>query len=240
MEAGIHELTAGYALDALDSDERTAYEAHLAHCEHCQQELASFWTTTEALAVAASGPEPSLALRERILADIRAEPLQNVVPFEPRRRRVTPVLGAVAAVAAVVALAIGVWGSNLSSELDETRSALEQQQTAAAVLANPDSRTVALQPGVDGQGRLVVDADGRAVLVVDGLEPAPAGKTYQLWIVPHDGAAESAGLFPGSDGLAVLPLDGTVDTGEIVAVTVEQAGGVDAPTTKPIVGTMPI
>ena len=111
MEAGIHELTAGYALDALDQDERSAYEAHLTHCEQCQQELASFWTTTDALAVAASGPEPSPALRERILADIRAEPLQNVVPFEPRRRRVAPVLGAVAAVAAVVALgdrALGV------------------------------------------------------------------------------------------------------------------------------------
>ena len=122
MEAGIHELTAGYALDALDPDERSAYEAHLTHCEQCQQELASFWTTTEALAVAASGPEPSPALRERILADIRAEPLQNVVPFEPRRRRVAPVLGAVAAVAAVVALGIGLWASNLSSELDDARA----------------------------------------------------------------------------------------------------------------------
>jgi anti-sigma factor RsiW len=240
MEAGIHELTAGYALDALDQDERSAYEAHLPHCEHCQQELASFWTTTEALAVAASGPEPSLALRERILADIRTEPVQNVVPFEPRRRRVAPVLGAVAAVAAVVALGIGLWATNLSSELDETRSALAQQRKTAAILANPDSRTVELQPGAEGQGRLVVDSDGQAVLVIAGLEPAPAGKTYQMWIVPHGGAAESAGLFPGTDGLDVLPVDGTVDTGEIVAVTIEQAGGVDVPTTEPIVGTMPV
>jgi len=36
MEAGIHELTAGYALDALDPDERRAYEAHLAGCERCR------------------------------------------------------------------------------------------------------------------------------------------------------------------------------------------------------------
>ncbi len=240
METGIHELTAGYALDALDSEERSTYEAHLRDCAACQQELESFWTTTEALAVAASGPEPSPALRERILADIRAEPLQNVVPFEPRGRRAAPVLGAVAAVAAVAALAIGLWATNVSSELDETRSALEQQQTAAVVLANPDSRTVALQPGTQGQGRLVVDADGRAVLVLAGLGPAPAGKTYQMWIVPHGGAAESAGLFPGSDGLAVLPVGGTVDTGEIVAVTIERRGGADAPTRKPIVGTLPV
>ena len=238
METGIHELTAGYALDALDEDERSAYEAHLADCEHCQQELASFWTTTEALAVAASGPEPSVALRERILADVRAEP-QNVVAFEPRRWRVAPVLGAVAAVAAVVALGIGLWASNLSSELDETRAALARAQAAAQLLADPAAQTVALQQGT---GRLVVDADGQAVLVVEGLEPAPAGKTYELWIVPGGdiAAASPAGLFPGRDGTEIVRLEGTVTAGDVVAVTVEAAAGADAPTTQPIVASDPV
>jgi anti-sigma factor RsiW len=239
MEAGIHELTAGYALDALDSEERSAYEAHLPGCDHCQQELASFWTTTEALAVAASGPEPSPALRERILADVRAEPPQNVVPFESRRRRVAPVLGAVAAVAAVVALGIGLWASDLSSQLDETRTALERQRAAAQVLVDPTAESVALQ---EGTGRLVVDADGRAVLVLDGLDPAPAGKTYEMWIVPGGdiNAASRAGLFPGRGGTEIVGLDGTVTSGDIVAVTIETAGGVDAPTTPPIVASDPV
>ena len=237
METGIHELTAGYALDALDQDERNAYEAHLAHCEQCQQELASFWTTTEALAVAASGPEPSPALRERILADIRAEPLQNVVPFETRRRRVAPALGAVAAVAAVVALALGLWASNVSTELDETRTALARQQAAAAVLADPDARSVAL---AEGEGRLVIGPDGRAVLVVDGLGPAPSGKTYELWVVSPGEDPVPAGLFPGKDGRDVAPIDGTVASGQVVLVTLEDEGGVDAPTSEPIVGTMPV
>ena len=67
MEAGIHELTAGYALDALDPAERDAFEQHLGSCEQCQEELASFWEVTSALAVAADGPAPSAALRERIV-----------------------------------------------------------------------------------------------------------------------------------------------------------------------------
>jgi anti-sigma-K factor RskA len=240
METGIHELTAGYALDALDPDERAVYELHLAECEHCREELASFWETTAALAVAASGPEPNAALRDRVLEAVRAEPPQNVVPFESRRRRLAPALGAVAAVAAVVALALGIWGASLSSDLDETRAALEREQAAAAVLADPDARSVALQPGATTDGRLVVDPDGNAVLVVDGLGPAPEGRTYQMWIVPHGGEAESAGIFPGSDEQDVLHVDGTVATGEVVAVTVERAGGVDAPTTEPILGTMPV
>jgi anti-sigma factor RsiW len=237
METRIHELTAGYALDALDPDERDAYEAHLAGCEHCQQELESFWTTTEALAVAATGPEPNAALRERILTAVRAEPPQNVVPLEPRRRRAAPVLGAAAAVAAVVALAVGLWAAGLSSELDDTRAALEREQAAAAVLADPDARSVAL---AEGEGRLVVGPAGEAVLVVDGLGPAPEGKTYELWIAAHGDDPVPAGLFPGSQGREVALVEGTVDAGEVVLVTVEREGGVDAPTTEPIVGTMPV
>ena len=227
METGIHELTAGYALDALDADERASYEAHLPGCERCQQELASFWQTTEALAVAASGPEPSPALRDRILADVRAEPPQNVVPFEPRRRRLVPVLAATTAVAAVVALAVGLWASSLSSDLDEARAALVRERAAAAILVDPEARTVSLKAG---EGQLVVNPDGKAVLVLHGLDPAPSGKTYEMWIVEAERPPVPAGLFPGSERADVVPVEGTVETGDVVAVTVENAGGVDSPT----------
>jgi anti-sigma-K factor RskA len=236
MEAGIHELTAGYALDALDSEERSAYEAHLPGCEQCQQELASFWQTTEALAVAASGPAPNPALRDRILADVRAEPPQNVVPFEPRRRRLVPVLGAVAAVAAVAALALGLWSSSLSSDLDETRSALARERQAAAIVADPGSRTVDLESGA---GRLLVGQDGQAALVLSDLGAAPAGKTYQAWIIEDDNPI-SAGIFPGEDGVDVVLLDGDVAEGEVVAVTLEKAGGAESPSLPPLVSSNPV
>ncbi|HET6623728.1 MAG TPA: anti-sigma factor [Gaiellaceae bacterium] len=239
METGIHELTAGYALDALEPEERRAYEAHLEGCEQCREELAAFWQTTEALAVAASGPAPSGELRERILSQARQEP-QVVVPLASRRRRTVPVLAAAAGVAAVVALALGLWAAGLSSDLDDTRAALERERAAAAVLADPGARSVALQPGAATDGRLVVDPDGNAVLVVNDLGPAPAGQIYQLWIVPHGGEAASAGLSQGADGVDVIPVEGTVDEGEVVAVTVENAGGVDAPTTDPILGSLPV
>ena len=239
MEAGVHELTAGYALDALDADERSAYEAHLAGCAQCQQELESFWTTTEALAVAASGPAPSPALRDRILADVRAEPPQNVIPLESRRRRAAPVLGAVAAVAAVVALVVGLWASDLSSQLDETRAALERQQAAIQTLVDSEAQDVALQTG---EGRLVVDSEGFAVLVIGGLPEAPAGKTYEMWIAPGGdiGSASPAGLFAGGDEIAIEPVEGTVEPGDVVAVTIEVAGGVDVPTSQPIAASAPV
>lgn len=235
METGIHELTAGYALDALDSDERRAYDAHLPGCERCQTELASFWETTEALAVAASGLAPSPGLRDRILADARAEP-QVVVPFEPRRRRrLVPALAAAAAVAAVLALAVGLWASDVSNQLDESRIALERERAAAEILIDPAARSVSLQAG---EGKLVVDPQGQAVLALHGLDPAPSGKTYEVWIV-EGGTPTRAGLFPGRDGADVVIVDGKVDAGNVVAVTVERAGGVDAPSTEPIVASNP-
>jgi len=235
METGIHELTAGYALDALDPDERREYEAHLADCQRCREELASLAQTTEALAIAASGPAPPPGLRDRILEGARAE-AQVVVPFEPRWRRTVPVLAAAAAMAAVVALAVGLWAERLSGDLDDARSALERARAAAAVLADPEARTVALQAG---DGRLVVGPEGEAVLVLDGMDPAPAGKTYELWIIEGD-TPQRAGLFPGRDGTDVVPVDGTVAEGDIVAVTIEDAAGVDAPTTTPIVASNPV
>jgi anti-sigma-K factor RskA len=238
METGIHELTAGYALDALDPDERYAYEAHLRGCEQCQRELETFWQTTGDLAVAASGPAPSTALRERILADVRAEPPQNVVVLEPTRSRVVPILAAAAAIAAVVALAVGLWATDVSRQLGDTRSALERAQSTAAVLADPDSRSLAFQTAETG-GSLVVSPDGDAVLVVDDLGPAPDGKTYEMWIVSHGDAPQRAGVFPGRDGRDVVPVDGAVGPGQVVLVTVEPEGGVDAPTTDPILGTTP-
>jgi anti-sigma-K factor RskA len=235
MEAGIHELTAGYALDALDPEDRRAYEAHLEECASCREELSQMWQAADALALAATGPEPPPSLRGRILAAAQAEP-QVVVPLAPRRSRTSPVLAGVAAVAAVLALAVGLWATQLSSDLDETRSALERERAVAAVLTDPSARTVALE---SGEGHLVVDDDGRAVLVVDALDAAPEGKTYEIWIASDGEDPVRAGLFSGAHDRDVVPVEGTVGPGQVVLVTVEPAGGVDAPTTAPIVGSMP-
>ena len=76
------------------------------------------------------------------------------------------------------------------------------------------------------------------MLVLAGLDPAPEGKTYVAWIVEGE-TPLAAGAFAGSDATDVVgPLDGIVDAGDFVAVTVEE-GLVDAPTTQPIVKSTP-
>lgn len=227
METGIHELTAGYALDALDSEERRRYEEHLAGCERCREELASFWDVTGALAIAASGPAPAPELRERILASVRAEP-QNVVPIAARRRSVVvPGLAAVAAVAAVVAIGLGVYSATLSSDLDDARATV-------ALLSDPAAQTIALS---GAQGRLVVRPDGDAALLLSGLPEQP-GKTYAVWVVA-EGKPQAAGLFDGAPKATIVRVDRPVPNGAVVAVSLEN-GPVDQPTTDPLVTSKPV
>jgi anti-sigma-K factor RskA len=213
----LHDLTAGYALDALDPDERARYEEHLASCERCRDELQGFWQVAGALGRAAGGPTPPASLRERILEQARDE-RPNVVPL--RRRVAMPVLASAAAVAAVVAVALGIWSLGLSRDLDDANSVL-------AVLSDPNAR---VHETADGEANLVVTPSGRAALVVRMLAPAPEGKDYEIWVF-EDGVPQRAGLFqqPG-----VTMLTRRVERGQTVAVTLEPDGGVDAPTSDPL------
>src|SRR5260221_1109718 len=80
----VHELTAAYALDALDPEERETYEAHLAQCARCREELASLGETATALAFGVTSPAPPERLRDQILAAAAAE-RENIVPLPMRR-----------------------------------------------------------------------------------------------------------------------------------------------------------
>jgi anti-sigma-K factor RskA len=207
----IHDLSAAYALDALDDDERRAFEEHLAGCERCREEVAAYSGAAEALGYGAGPAEPPSTLRDRILVAARAE-RPNVVALRPRW--VYPV-AAVAAVAACAAIWLGIWNVSLHNRLSNAQALQSVPVTGAP-------------------GSLIVGSNGSAALVLYRLDSAPAGKTYEAWVIRGKRAPVSAGLFRGG-GTTFVPLGGRVRKGSVVAVTVEPAGGSDAPTTKPFV-----
>ena len=212
----IHDLTPAYALDAHDEER---YVEHLASCERCREDLAELRDPVGALAYGVQSPAPPPALRERILEAARTE-RSNVVPI---RRRLPVAIGAVAAVAATVAIALGLWASSVSNELDRERALL-------AILADPDAKAIPLE---GANGRVVVTDTGEAALVVSGLATAPEGKTYELWVAEGDKMLP-AGVFDAKHERDVVRLTRPVPPGSGVAVTVEDDGGSDAPTSDPI------
>ena len=197
----IHDLAAAYALDALDPEDRWTYERHLDTCERCREEVAALRDSATELAYAAEGPEPPLELRERVLAAARNEPrTAKVVPL--RRRWLFPATAVVAVAAACAAVGLGLWANSLRN--------------------GPPQRVVAVQ---GAPGNLIVSGD-RATLVVC-LDVAASSRTYEAWVIEAQ-RPRPAGLFPG--GCSSVPLDGPVKPGDVVAVTLEPAGGSDQPT----------
>lgn len=209
----IHDLAAAYALDALDAEERRAFDAHLAGCERCREEVALLADTAAALAYGTEGPAPAPALRERILVAARGEG-STVVPL--RRRLNLPAAAALAAAAAALALGISAAGDSGNFG-------------AISVLADPAGRRVALE---NAQGALAVDRSGSAALALSALRGAPAGKTYEAWVI-SGGKPAPAGLFGGGRKV-VVRLDRRVPEGATVAVTIEEDGGTEAPTGRPL------
>ena len=222
----VHQLTAAYALDALDDRDVAEYETHLARCPTCQGELAEFRHTAGTLALAAPAADAPPGLRARILEQARAE-RPNVVPL--RSRRLAPVLGAAAAIAAGIAIVLGIWASSLSSDLDGTRQALDAQRDALALATEKGAEQYPLQ---GASGTLVVAPSGTA-LIIDGLAAAPEGKVYEAWVSADGKTMTPAGTFSAGDGTTAVVLDRPVPSGGLAAVTVED-GPVDQPTGTPI------
>jgi anti-sigma-K factor RskA len=211
----VHELTAAYALDALDADEARAYEAHLAGCERCRAELAQLSEGAAHLAWGAESPAPPDRLRASILAQAAAE-RQNVAPLPVTRSRLFRATAAVAVVAACAAVALGVLAASRSGSKGSCAAGWRCSALAG------------------GRGLVAIDPAGRGVLVVHQLTAAPSGKTYEAWVIPHGGAPRPAGLFHGGGATTIVRLRQPVPRGAVVATTIERSGGVQQPTQTPI------
>jgi anti-sigma-K factor RskA len=208
----LRELSAAYALDALEEPERREYERHLATCERCRDELGSLSRAATALAFATEAPPPPARLRARILEAATAErPLAPVIPL--RRRRPFQLAVAAAAVAACTAIGLGVWASSLLNDRNANRAALQLVDLSGH------------------HGTLIVSPNGSAALALAGVGAAPSGKTYEIWVI-HDAPPKPAGLFGG--GEAAVRVTRKVPRGATVAVTLEPSGGSKQPTSKPL------
>ena len=153
-----HDLTAAYALDALDPDEAEAYERHLSQCEECREQLAELNEAAASLAFAAVAPAPPARLRESILEAAAAE-RTNVVPLL-RRRWVSRGLAVAAAAAACIAVGLGV---SLSQSTD----------TRTFTLMIGPNRTATLH--ISGLSKAPSGKAYEAWVIPAGQSPRPAG-----------------------------------------------------------------
>ncbi|MFH8249371.1 anti-sigma factor domain-containing protein [Microbacterium sp. B2969] len=133
-----------------------------------------------------------------------------------------------AAASFVLLIAIGTGVAYLGDRLREPAEIRALNQIDGA--ADGETATVEVEGGGTATAHWSPSV-GKAVLVADGLDEAGADETYQMWFVRADGAV-SAGLFDTDKaGDATALLQGAVQSGDTIAVTVEPQGG--SPTGQP-------
>lgn len=78
---------------------------------------------------------------------------------------------------------------------------------------------------------------GKAVLVSDGLPEIADDESFELWFVREGGEPVSAGVFEASGGTSTAILEGEMQPGDTIAVTIEPQGGSPdgQPSSEPII-----
>lgn len=224
----IKDLLAAYALGSVSSDERGEVDRHLSSCDECRAELADYEAVTGSLAFAVEPVQPPAGFTERVVSAAVGD---RPAPTTQRTARRWGRLGIVAGAALIAAFVV------IGATVLESRQDSQRREDVLALLATGEG--ISLTGDDDVIGRVAGDE-----FAIAGVESAPDGKTYQLWLMrgegcPSDDPAEcelvSAGTFDTEDGVALVDLDEPSAEWEDAAVTIEDEEGAEFPTTEPFV-----
>jgi len=241
-----------YVLGSLDPDERATFEAHLAGCPECAAEVRGLGSVVEALARSVPQRTPRPELRARVLAGFGAQAPTTRARGAGGARQWLPLAAAV-----VLSIGIGVYAARLQVRVAVLEDRLEQArlqaaaaetavadarrvntelQSAMGVLAAPDLVRIDLtgqMPAPQATARALWSRARGMVFTATNLPPLPAGQIYQVWVVPAAQPPISAGLLmPDTAGAGQTYFNTPPDIPPpaAVAVSIEPAGGVPAPT----------
>jgi anti-sigma-K factor RskA len=252
-----HTLAGAYAMDALSSPDRAAFERHLAACEDCAQEIASLREATARLATATAVTPPP-GFRERVLAAAAitrqegpAETLAGSPAAGPAAARTPaaapgpvswlrwiarqgwPVRLAAAAGAVVTAAVLGaavtfgLANGSMRHQLDQAQSSSQQ---IAAVLTAQDA--VMRTRAVSGGGTVtIVMSHSRHALVFTAadLHALPSSRGYELWLVGPSGDRPVGMLAAGRRGTMGPVIASGLRPGDHLVLTAEPARGSSRP-----------
>jgi hypothetical protein len=228
----MNELYELYLLGTLEPELASEIDSHVVdRCEYCGERLREAAVVVAAMSGMAEQVDPPKHLRERVLASVR--------PRKQSTGWIYAVGGLVAA--CVILFAYTLWSANTARSLREEISALSQERdqlrSAVEVLSRPDTRMVEFGKQNAASGRVFLSSNGGVVIAGSQLPQLASDKTFQLWLIPANGAPRSAGLFrANAQGGFVNVVPGPLNLRQIqaVAVSVEPRQGSPAPTTAPI------
>jgi anti-sigma-K factor RskA len=234
------DLLPAYALEALDPDEARILETHLKTCPDCRASLEEYRAVSEGLLFALPPKAPPPRVRARLIARLAAAKAPA-----PSVRRAWPIWQLAGGLALAVLLVLNVSTLSQLQTLQRQQGTLTKQlqtsQTALALVAYPEGRTLAVT-GQQAAGTLVLNSELKSgVLFAWGLQMLDEAHAYQVWLIQPDGRRVSGGLFrpePGQPFVSVIiPSSRPFSDFTGLGVTVEPSEGSPEPTGPKVLGT---
>jgi anti-sigma-K factor RskA len=232
------EDVAAYMLGGLEPGEAAELERHAEGCERCQAEIRWLTPALDALPEGVERLEPPRELRQRLMAEVRADVGEGAaVRGDSRAAKpglldrasawirdlgsgpmgLRPVAGVAVAALVVVAVAGFAIGGGIGSGSDSGSA-------STVVTSEPSGLTA----------RMVNEGDGGSLHLAN-VKPLPSNRVLEAW-VRRDGNVEPVrALFvPDRKGQASTELP-DMNGVEAVMVTTEPRGGSRAPTSSPLI-----
>jgi anti-sigma-K factor RskA len=241
------DLKDAYVLGALPEEEKLSFEEYLAAHPERQAELDELGAVAGLLAFSPQEQEPSPELRSRVMEIVEAE-------AEPRRVRGRSTFARVGDFLSVRSLALGAaallvigllsWNVLLQDQVQDLQGQVQDaqgqvQDLQAQVEDAQDQRqspTIELEGSWADQGanaEVVSIHKNQAILVAKDMPSVPEERTCQIWVISDD-VPKPSGLFQPDQNMTAAPVTNSLKKGDVIAVTVEPAGGSKKPTSDPV------
>lgn len=261
------ELAELYALDAVTDEERRAIEQYISAAPESERTL-FFDRVRQARETLARTfrveEEPPADLFDRIVAQLPAQdnhpeaddpapaagpaaaPAGPSATGQPvagdelakarqrreERRRPSGTRRWLAGVAAAAAIALG--GVGVGSYLADLNDPINQ------VVRAGDLREASVDVAGGGTATLLISSsEDAAVVKMNGVPAPPAGKVYQMWLIPKDGSAPVSQGLMDEEALSKPAVVEGISSAAALGITVEPAGGSRSPT-LPTVAAAPL
>ena len=242
------DLKDAYVLGALPEEEKLSFEEYLASHPERQAEIDELGAVAGLLAFSPQEQEPPPELRRSVMEVVEAE-------AEPRRVRGRSTFAKVGDYLSVRSLALGAaallvigllsWNVLLQSQVEVLQGRVQdaqgrvqdlQAQVENARDQRQQSPTVELEGSWADQGanaKVVSIQENQVILVARNMPSVPEDQTCQIWVI-NDDVPKPSGLFQPDRNITAAPITNSITNADVIAVTVEPAGGSKKPTSDPV------